>query len=99
MLIYRALYVAFVALLAGSPFLSLVLASVVGGDLNYWRFIWVGPVISLPLSLAIAKALGPDRYAGYWIYLQSFPNNPKWAIIASWAIVSGLTLAIGMALS
>ena len=96
---YRVLYVAFVALLAGSPFISLVVANVVGDDLNYWRFIWVGPVVSLPLSLAIAKALGPDRYAGYWAYLQSFPNNSRRAIIASWAIVSGLTLAIGMALS
>ena len=98
MLIYRALYVTCVALLGGSPVLSLALASAVGGELNYWRFIWVGPVMSLPLSLAIAKALGPDTYAGYWTYLQSFPYNSKRTIIASWAAVSGLTLAIGLVL-
>ena len=99
MLIYRALYAAFVVLLAGSPCLSLAIASALGGDLNFWKFIWIGPVASLPLSLSVARALGPDTYAGYWNYLQSFPNNSKGAIIASWTIISGLTIALGLVLS
>lgn len=98
MLIYRALYAAFVVLLAGSPLFSLALANAVDGNLNFWRFIWVGPAISLPLSLSMAKALGHDRYVGYWTYLQSFPNNSKAAIIASWLFVSGLTVLISLAM-
>ena len=99
MLLYRALYAAFVVLLAGSPFLSLALANAVNGNPNVWRFIWVGPAISLPLSLLMAKALGQDRYVGYWTYLQSFPKNSKAAIIASWLFVSGLTVLISLAIS
>lgn len=94
------LYAALVSLLASSPVLSLAISDVVGlkfSESGFWAFLWVGPVLSLPLTLLCARAFGPQAYLSYWAYLQSFPNNSKTVIILSWAGVTGFTLVIGIA--
>lgn len=98
-LLNRILYVAFVALLALSPILSLIISDLVGlksDELNFWPFLWVGPVLSLPLTLLVARAFGPEVYLRYWAYLESFPYNSKAVIMLSWAGIVGFTSVIGI---
>lgn len=60
-------------------------------NFNIWRFIWVGPLLSLPIPLLIARAFGAHAYRDYWTYLESFPHNSKTGIQLTWAAVVAFT--------
>lgn len=90
MILNRLLYAVFVGLLAFSPLLSLTLSD----DLNWARFLWVGPALSLPVTLAVARLAGRDEYCAYWDYLESFPISSKATTIAAWGAVTVLAAAI-----
>lgn len=96
MLLNKTLYAIFVALGAFSPVLSIVLCDVVGLELSLWTFMWVGVLLSLPVSLLGARAFGRRTYRSYWAYLESFPGHSKGGIKTGWAIISGVMLVAGI---
>jgi hypothetical protein len=100
MLLNRTLYAATVAMWAFSPVLSIALSDFLGlkfSELDGWEFIWVGPALSLPLSLLVARAFGSRAYFDYWAYLESYPGNTKARILTAWGAVTIFTLVIGVA--
>lgn len=100
MALNRILYAVFVILLASSPALSLYITGLTGAEFDgrgFWQFLWVGPTLSLPISLLAARSFGQKAYLGYWSYLQSFPNSSKTRILLAWATVAVATLIIGFA--
>ena len=102
MILNRALYVVFVGLLAFSPVLSIILSDAFGypvGDVDWIRFLWVGPGLSLPATLAVARLMGRNHYSAYWDYLESFPGNSRRTIIAMWATLTVIMAAFGFALT
>ncbi len=99
MFIYRALYTLFVLMLATSPVISLLIASLAddaGRHPTMLKFLWVGVGLSLPLPLLIANLGGSQTYAGFWTYLESFPHNSKKVILTSWLLAFGATALIGL---
>lgn len=96
MLLNRALYALFVALLATSPIVSVGLSAIFLGKLSLWSFLWVGVALSLPVTLVAAKAFGEGTYIGYWAYLETFRGNSKTLIITLWATVTAAAVLIGV---
>ena len=103
MILNRTLYGLNVALLAGSPILSVVISEIFLGEISPWKFIWVGVALSLPIPLLAARALGRQNYFEYWAYLESFkprnnsfPPNSKANITIIWAVMTAITLVIGI---
>ena len=95
MLLFRALYALFVVALAASPILSVWLSIELGYGRAVLRFFWVGPLISLPLPLMIARLSGDDAYRAFWSYLQSYPGNSKRAILTVWSVTVITTMSVG----
>ena len=97
MQLYRMLYAVFVVLLASSPALSAGISGLLDTPVSLFKYIWVGVAFSLPVSLMLAKLVGPHSYVGYWSYLESFPGNSRPAVIAAWAIALAIAIAISVA--
>lgn len=100
MALNRILYAVFVILLASTPVLSLYITGLRGSEFDgrgFWQFLWVGPTLSLPISLVAARSFGQKAFLSYWSYLQSFPNSSKIRILLAWTTVVGATLIIGVA--
>jgi hypothetical protein len=102
MVLNRTLYAVFVGLLGFSPVLSVILSDAFGypiGDVDWIRFLWVGPALSLPATLAVARLARRERYSAYWDYLESFPGNSRKRTTAAWATLTMVMAVVGFALT
>jgi hypothetical protein len=102
----KTLYWVFVMLLAFSPVMGVVLStrsSAWGSGTNSLGLVMlcsaVGVAASLPLSLALARVSGVERYLDYWRHLEVTMNRSKTQIIRQWLSVVVVVVVIGSAIA
>jgi hypothetical protein len=94
----RPLYGLFLAVLMCAPAASFMLATamdVPDRDAAVFLLMGVGVLLSLPLTLLIARLIGDDQYGKYWLYLEARSKVGRHAIVVMWLCVALMTLAIG----
>lgn len=95
-------YFVFIVALASSPFIGAIIGtslSPAGNSLSFLQYLWVGIVLSLPLSLVMARTFGRDNLPAYWRYLESFGNRSRTVITYSWAFAAVVAIGSAMAIA
>lgn len=95
------LYFVFLAVLVGSPAFSFFLVDKMqldeaSANAATYIFIAIGVVISLPLTLMIARGLGERHYWAYWRYLEDSSRVSRRTIAMTWVGVIALTLGVSL---